>query len=433
MSNLKYDVNDYLKHLFDYSTDGYLQVMNIGNDKSININNVSDKSIENVVNKVLARNNKDAYISINTTYIPWREVKNIRQFRALYIDLDLKDYPKVQAVYDVYILADQGKIPLPTMVIDSGRGIHLYWRIENAPFQAMYTWQELEDYLYYNLKHLGADIKATDAVRLLRIPSSINTKNNSLCKILILDNNIEYSMYDLRELYLKKKYKPKIKTNKLKKAKSVNTESKVINNVFFNSYNLHIQRAQDLLTLVKIRNYDVVGYRNMIIHCFAYWRGIILRNDEILINEVKELNNSFLEPLKESEIKAICKCILKKVEQFIAYENDLRLGIKSKITKNMSENGGYWYKNSTLIERLNISEEEQKHLKTIIGTREKYDRNNIRRKVSRRNEEGLTKREKAKQDLINKIKELKEKGLKQTEVAKELNKSIRTIKSYWNL
>ncbi|MBF8984704.1 hypothetical protein IZY60_14265 [Lutibacter sp. B2] len=50
----------------------------------------------------------------------------------------------------------------------------------------------------------------------------------------------------------------------------------------------------------------------------------------------------------------------------------------------------YKYKNDTLIELLEITEEEQRHLISIIGTKEKYYRNNDRRKTERRNSKGLT-------------------------------------------
>ena len=99
----------------------------------------------------------------------------------------------------------------------------------------------------------------------------------------------------------------------------------------------------------------------------------------------------------------------------------------------MGDKGGYWYKNETLIDRLCITKSEQKHMKTIIGTDEKYKRKNIKRNQARRNNNGLTQREQQKQDLINNIKELKEQGLKQKEVADKLKKSLRTIKVYWNI
>ena len=68
---------------------------------------------------------------------------------------------------------------------------------------------------------------------------------------------------------------------------------------------------------------------------------------------------------------------------------------------------------------LDITEEEQRHLKTIIGTNEKYRRNNVRR--TPRNEQGLTPRQQSKQDNIKSVKQLADQGLKQREIAKELD------------
>ena len=86
----------------------------------------------------------------------------------------------------------------------------------------------------------------------------------------------------------------------------------------------------------------------------------------------------------------------------------------------MRDKGGYWYTNKTLIDMLNITEQEQRHLKTIISTQEKYRRNNIRRREKRRNEEGLTSREQQKLNTIEKVKELKGQGLNQTEISQEI-------------
>ena len=80
---------------------------------------------------------------------------------------------------------------------------------------------------------------------------------------------------------------------------------------------------------------------------------------------------------------------------------------------------------------LEITEQEQRKLKTIISTKEKYRRNNERR--TPRNENWLTKREQQKQDLIKSVKDLKIQGLTQKEVAEKLEKGIATIKRYWNL
>lgn len=70
-------------------------------------------------------------------------------------------------------------------------------------------------------------------------------------------------------------------------------------------------------------------------------------------------------------------------------------------------------------------------MKTIIGTDEKYRRNNEKR--TPRNEQGLTKRQQDKQNLINEIQSFKNKGMTQREISEVIGKSIRTIKNYWNL
>lgn len=58
---------------------------------------------------------------------------------------------------------------------------------------------------------------------------------------------------------------------------------------------------------------------------------------------------------------------------------------------------------------------------------------NTRRKLNRRNSNGLTTRQQQKQDTISKVQELKQKGLKQVEVSKELNVNKSTVSRYWNI
>lgn len=424
MINASMGNDEYRDHLYDNTTDGYIQLVKFNNGNIAKIYNTELKGLREVVEEV--NGDDDTFITPNTTYLPKRGVENIRQFRALYIDLDNIEGDQLYISYKTMELAEKGEIPKPTMIINSGRGIHLYWRIKNAPYQALNTWQELEDYLYYKLKGYGADNQALDAARVLRLPGTINSKNNKECKTIFIENDLEYSMYNLREKYLG--YKPKQLEFQETKQK---TNNKVINNKFFNSYSLHMARAEDMETLCRIRRYSMTGYRNMIIHCFAYWRGLVVRDIEVLEKDVIDLNNSFTEPLRETQVNAVLRCIPKAIDKFIMYENDVRAGIKRRVTKGMRDKEGYWYKNETLIERLDITPEEQTHLKTIIGTKEKYKRNNMKR--TPRNENGLTSREQQKQDTIKSIKELKIKGFTQKEVANKLNKGLRTVKLYWNL
>ena len=187
-------------------------------------------------------------------------------------------------------------------------------------------------------------------------------------------------------------------------------------------------RVEDIETLCKLRGYNMKGYRNMIIHCYAYWKGIYVRDIDELENEVIELNNAFIEPMKDTEIKAILRCIPKAIEKFLNYEQGLRNGEDKRVTKGMRDKGGYWYKNETLIERLNITPKEQRSLKTIIGTEEKYRRNNERR--TPRNENGLTKKQQELKELRENILELKKEKFKNKDISIKLEIPLKTVERH---
>ena len=416
-------VAEYCNHLFDTTTDGYIQVMKL-DKKEIKIYNTQNKELREVIE--IVENEADVFVTPNTMYRKQRRVSNIRQFRALFQDLDIHKlgYNKEEVVWSIYIMAYENKIPMPTMIVDSGRGLHIYWKIKNAPYGALNTWQELQDYLYYQLRSLEADKKALDGARVLRLPNTLNSRENALCKVLVLNDDIEYSMYDLRETYLNYSVSKQLQ---FQETKTVKKKTKAINNKFFNSYSLHMARVEDIETLCKLRNYNVKGYRNMIIHCYAYWKGIYIRDIEELENQVIELNNSFLDPMKETEIRAVLRCIPKAIEKFINYEQGIRNGEDKRVSKGMRDKEGYWYKNETLIDRLDITTEEQRHMKTIIGTQEKYRRNNERR--TPRNENGLTKKQQELADLKNKVLERREQGLSIRKIAENLGKSKGTIEN----
>lgn len=185
-----------------------------------------------------------------------------------------------------------------------------------------------------------------------------------------------------------------------------------------------MERANDLETLCRIREYNMTGYRNMAVHCYAYWKGIYIRDNYELENMVIEFNNAFTEPLKETEVQAVLRCIPKAIDKFIAYEQGIRSGERKRVSKGMRDKEGYWYKNETLIDRLGITSKEQRHMKTIIGIDEKYDRNNKRRRDERRNENGLTKKQQELLDLKNKVESMKEQGHSLRTIAKDLSISL---------
>lgn len=105
--------------------------------------------------------------------------KDIDVFNYVFVDMDLKDN-----VYESkeHFLEFVSKFPLkPSMVVDSGNGIHVYWAI---------TGLTREDYIFSNLallKYFKTDESVFTTLQLMRLPGYKNTKkhNNFVdCKIL---------------------------------------------------------------------------------------------------------------------------------------------------------------------------------------------------------------------------------------------------------
>lgn len=363
------------------------------------------------------KNLLDVYYTPNTFSSPIRRTREyLWQLHRLYIDIDHKKGTRPIDNYEIIMaieeLVEKKVIPKPTEYIYSGRGIHVYWDINDCHVMLIDLWEKIEDHLYYSIKELeksinniSVDKRATTPTILLRLPNTINSRNNEKCYSMYKDDSTSYNIFDLKRDYIIPKRKKKRNINKLTYLPTKNL------------YTLNASRLIDFEKIVTIRHGDVVGYRNTLIMLYSYHYRLI--NDitvEELIKVTKQFNKTFKEPYKIKELIYVCRSINKTVKHFIK-----------------DNTKGYKFSNKYIIDALDITEEEQKHLLTIISTGVKYDRNNKRRNENRRNDDGLTQKEQQKLDTINSIQSLKEQGFSQKEVANKLNKSTRTIKRYWNV
>ena len=116
---------------------------------------------------------KDRYFTPNE-FRQWRRVDLLSSLRAVYVDLDgCTDWKGV-----LKSLSELG-LPSPTFIVESGRGLHLYWLIEATPAKALPVWQAVTDFLVSKLQAFGSDASARDCTRVLRIVGSINSKNGA--------------------------------------------------------------------------------------------------------------------------------------------------------------------------------------------------------------------------------------------------------------
>lgn len=100
--------------------------------------------------------------------------------RCLFLDLDAKDFGnKQQAIADMTRFIRVSGIVPPSILVDSGRGIHVYWALDSDV--PVVQWKELAT----ALKGLciACEFKAdpavtSDAMRVLRVPSTLNHKGD---------------------------------------------------------------------------------------------------------------------------------------------------------------------------------------------------------------------------------------------------------------
>ncbi|MGG5459979.1 DNA-binding response regulator [Clostridium sp. B9] len=357
--------------------------------------------------KDLDMSSENIYITPNTFYKPCRRLENIKELNALFIDLD---YYKIGKTKD-QVLMDLEKnyfnqsIPTPNYVIDSGRGMYLIWLINAVPSKALPLWKAIQDYLYKQLKELGADRQALDATRILRVPGSKNSKSNTVVSVIDEYNYV----YDLREI--QNGFLPELKPYEKKKGRP----KKV--NYIFRERSLYYGRIQDIIKLCELREYDLKGHRELILFLYRYYLCSFSEDIQKALDDVLELNSMFRQPLRKNEViratRSAERCYLDKNKQ-------------------------YKYKNDTLIELLEISEEEQTYMTIIISKEEYKRRDRIYHKESYDSEKAkknyqeqlkaqgkFTEKEKISQRRY-KIKDLLQQGLTQKEIYTLMKISKRT-------
>lgn len=101
-------------------------------------------------------------------------------------------------------------------------------------------------------KEFGVDRKTLDPARVLRVPGSINSKSNTMVKILEKNDYI----YNLREI--QSEYLPDIPKYEKNKSSTPKKKGRPKNVVYmFNERSLYLARIMDLVKLCELRNYDL--------------------------------------------------------------------------------------------------------------------------------------------------------------------------------
>ncbi|NOW87952.1 putative XRE-type DNA-binding protein [Clostridium beijerinckii] len=395
----------------------------------------------------------NVYISMNSFYTTQRRLTTIRHLNCFWVDLD---YYKVNEFKDktteemINLLREKNlfeKTGEPSFFIDSGHGMYIVWLIKDCSKQMVAFWQVIQNKIFEIFETFGADNNALDVTRVLKLAGTVHgeTKRrarfiyNSQKEFRFEQEKEEIRIYTIQELgdkLLDKLPFDKVEWNKLKakKRKTKAEKAKCRTISMFNLHTLNYARMNDILKLIELRQGKCNDYRELMCFLYRYYSCCFLKDTEQALRQALEINNLFTEPLGCEEVIKATESATAAYELWLKTFNEyMELNEKPNIVQYFRKKGCYIYSNKKLIELLKILEEEMVSLETIINTKEKNRRNKDYRnewnksnfKKKRRNENGFTMREQAKEDKIKQIEELFNKGLKQNEIAEivGLNKS----------
>lgn len=407
----------------------YIEILHIDNDGMVTLAIKSDidgfkqwhytyDQLSNLERLGVIEVGKNYYISICSYYKPWRAPENVRQIRTLYADLDYHNYrpelidSAIERLIDHLQYGLDDRLPVPSMIIHTGRGLQLYWLLEHLPKQGLPLWQVVQntivDALIEELKPFGVTVDPlTDITRLLRLPGTYNTKSETIARI-VANNTKIFRLDEIIADYFPELQVVRKPNNKKRKKQYSQEEFKLKN--FYNLHRLHFTRLRDLVKLLELRKGRINSdeCRRRMVFLYRYWSCCFTGDPEKALEDTLEFNKMFTKPLSPKVVESNTRSAEQAYYKWLSGEMVMYAGKPQRM--------GYNYRNSTLIKWLGITPEEQREMETIIGTKEKYRRNNNRR--SGKDESGLTAKQRERKERDQRILEMHKQGASYSEIGK---------------
>ncbi len=322
----------------------------------------------------------DVYLSLNGFAYGDRSVSSMMQGRNIGIDVDP---PKLglavkDAVEKLKQYVMQGRIPNPNLIIYSGGGIQPIYTIAGGASPKMgYLMHYITIQYISLLRKIGSDPAASDLARMLRMPGTVNTKYGVEVKVEIW-RQLEYSLQDLYEFCTPIEQAQK-RGKRRKGSIAVFTGKEGVKTL----YSLNAARVSDLQKLVELREGDLTGCRNTFIYIYSFTVCLFLKSrvdtGDFIQPILEQIYSRTDKPMKKSEInatiKSACDDAIEFMEAFAANEFSMR-GLPRTLIKPM--------KNDTVIDKLGITDDEMKAMRTVISATVKRERNTESKRNKRR-------------------------------------------------
>jgi hypothetical protein len=300
-----------------------------------------------------------------------RTVDAVSVLTGVFVDLDNYNHGlKFAGPDDVLdaIGALAPRLPAPTCVISSGRGWYASW-IFPTPLAAaeLGRWQYVENALVEALRPLGADPVAKDAARVLRIVGSFNPKAGRRVE------GFTETGRPVQLAALERALRP------LGEDPSTQVPHRKTRAEFLRSGELAAARMADIHRLCELRG-PLRDGRKRALYYFGVAGCWFWSDWRQAVDELRAFADRHFEDAGRYDPTRQVATVLERLKQHWA-------GVR-QIWNGQACDRRYRMRTSTLVAGLEISEGEQREMRTLIGSREKR-----RREVDKRRRSGIESRE----------------------------------------
>ncbi|MGR5920994.1 hypothetical protein ACT7DD_15110 [Bacillus paranthracis] len=302
------------------------------------------------------------------------------------MDFYKEDVTTEEAIKIIAKMVYDGEIICPTMIVSTGQGIQLVWRVK--PFKNIknYThdkeWRAIQEDMIekFEAKGLNPDTVVKNPSAVTRLPETMNMKSKTLVQAYYI-NSADLELSDFLFVHsivplADRKVNPGKMGSKKKPGTDTNTENNKKANISrlvatWNEFTLNRQREEDIFTYVRMWNERenptfYVGRRNWLCLVLRFHALVSSEGDkEYALNRVLDLI-SIMDTRDTDEEELLRRSELAE-EYYKKWENDT--WDKEKYVQ-----GGLFYRNLTMLELMQIKDdyEMQMSMKTIKARTHKY-------------------------------------------------------------
>lgn len=301
----------------------------------------------------------NTFISVNTFYGQRRGVKFVKQLNALFVDIDCyaKGLTQGQALVMLKEEFFEIKIPSPTFIVNSGRGLYLIWKLDYTSGKAISRWTATQRFLVNTLAEVGADKNAMDGARILRMPGTLNGKSGTEVKV-IEYRDVSFSLYEFMAEYMPSKdvRKKGSATEKQRKYAMDIAAKKGIKTPDFTSF----KRTKNWLKKQVPAQTDRNKYK---------FKESNQKKYEAICQDLEKIYQSRKKEHCKREVACFIYCMLRKqlgwdyekaIEQTLAFNATFAYPLNPKFLKTRCKSKKYYYYTiNRLVEMLEITAEEQ--------------------------------------------------------------------------